>query len=388
MWIVAKTNLRWESARQSVNDFKELERLSAGNSSSPGRNTTCEQDLIKPSSSDSTVEFLKRFRETPWTSTHAHLANMGGIHLRFPGTIQFPVNSNQLLWLVRNCHIVYPTIQTSTIADKDKADAFARVVTLLQVGWFLVHCIARFVQDLSLTPLELSTLAFSLSAFAVLFYQRHKPSGVDEPIIITVDKPLAIILQEAGQDLSHKPYYIETPLDFVEAEAEERFSYIRIFFGPFHLDSRKRPLPVQSFYNISSRPPHGLGPPNIAFAMVFVPLYYGLNFVGWWITFPTPTESLLWRIAVITQGVACISFLLLCWPGYRLGKWLCGSGRKSSRQSAFRELPRLPDPLVLLIHLIYTIARLYVIVESIVSIRLQPLVVYRSVAWWDCLPHL
>lgn len=38
--------------------------------------------------------------------------------------------------------------------------------------------------------------------------------------------------------------------------------------------------------------PHGLLAPNIAYAMVFVPLYYGIHLVAWNSTYPPPIEGL------------------------------------------------------------------------------------------------
>jgi len=68
------------------------------------------------------------------------------------------------------------------IDDKSKSDFLAKTIAILQSTWFILQCIARGIQGLSLTELELATLALAcLNAITSVFWLR-KPLGLQEPV--------------------------------------------------------------------------------------------------------------------------------------------------------------------------------------------------------------
>jgi hypothetical protein len=64
--------------------------------------------------------------------------------------------------LVKKDEIEYPIISKEEIKDKSKGDALTKGLVLIQTTWFLLQCVARGVQHLSLTELEFPTAAFAL----------------------------------------------------------------------------------------------------------------------------------------------------------------------------------------------------------------------------------
>jgi hypothetical protein len=58
---------------------------------------------------------------------------MGGFILQPPDYPPFPMNAYQIHYLVANGFMEFPAINTETIWDKSKSDAFARIVTTIQV---------------------------------------------------------------------------------------------------------------------------------------------------------------------------------------------------------------------------------------------------------------
>jgi hypothetical protein len=52
-----------------------------------------------------------------------------------------------------------PPISKNFILDKSKADHFAKVLVLIQASWLIIQCIARTMQNLPLSLLELNTVA-------------------------------------------------------------------------------------------------------------------------------------------------------------------------------------------------------------------------------------
>ena len=75
-------------------------------------------------------------------------------------------------------------ISEEDIKDRSKGDIFSKLIAILQTTWFILQCIARGQQKLTLTELELVTLALaSLNAITYVFLW-HKPLGVQVPIRI------------------------------------------------------------------------------------------------------------------------------------------------------------------------------------------------------------
>jgi hypothetical protein len=61
-----------------------------------------------------------------WTITHAFFADMGGILLQTPGYPEFPIDAEQLFYLIEKGYIDYPDIHKADIDDKNKSDGLAR----------------------------------------------------------------------------------------------------------------------------------------------------------------------------------------------------------------------------------------------------------------------
>src|SRR5258708_38984990 len=75
-------------------------------------------------------------------------------------------------------------ISEEDIKDRSKGDILSKLIAITQTTWFILQCIARGHQRLTLTELELVTLALaSLNAVTYVFWW-HKPLGVQVPIRI------------------------------------------------------------------------------------------------------------------------------------------------------------------------------------------------------------
>jgi len=75
-------------------------------------------------------------------------------------------------------------ISEEDIKDRSKSDILSKLIAISQTTWFILQCITRGQQKLTLTELELVTLALaSLNAITYVFWW-HKPLGVQVPIRI------------------------------------------------------------------------------------------------------------------------------------------------------------------------------------------------------------
>ena len=70
------------------------------------------------------------------------------------------------------------------IKDRGKADAIAKLLALLQTSWFVAQCIARRVNNLPLTELEVVTLAYGMMNVFIYYFWWDKPKEVECPIRI------------------------------------------------------------------------------------------------------------------------------------------------------------------------------------------------------------
>jgi hypothetical protein len=84
--------------------------------------------------------------------------------------------------LVEKDEIEYPIISKEEIKDKSKGDALTKGLVLIQTTWFLLQCVARGAQHLSLTELELATAAFAVLNIVTYFLWWDKPLNVQCPV--------------------------------------------------------------------------------------------------------------------------------------------------------------------------------------------------------------
>jgi len=125
---------------------------------------------------------------------HGHLIVMGGISTVDPSveddgqvdprspvlTFERYTKTEERERLNRKLH----KISEEDIKDRSKGDILSKLIAITQTTWFILQCIARGQQRLTLTELELVTLALaSLNAITYVFWW-HKPLGVQVPIRI------------------------------------------------------------------------------------------------------------------------------------------------------------------------------------------------------------
>jgi len=72
----------------------------------------------------------------------------------------------------------FPRLSKAEIEDRSKGDTISKSVVVLQTGWFVTQCIARGVQGLPVTELELGTVAFAALNFVIYVLWWDKPLNV------------------------------------------------------------------------------------------------------------------------------------------------------------------------------------------------------------------
>jgi hypothetical protein len=72
-----------------------------------------------------------------------------------------------LLYLAQFHRDLIPQISDQEIKDKSKADKFTKLLICVQASWFMVQCVARMVQRIPISLLELNTLAHATCALII-----------------------------------------------------------------------------------------------------------------------------------------------------------------------------------------------------------------------------
>ena len=327
-----------------------------------------------------------------WTIRHGFFADMGGIKVTPPDSEPFPVDSQQLAYLVKHKYLPMPEISVDDIHNENKADELARAVTFIQMAWFSLACIGRVVTRIGLSPLELTTLAFILCALHTFFFWYYKPLDPNNPRVLRMDTPVSRVRCDAGAEETYR----RTPLDFVKPPPDPR-SLIRPFwFGlgvVFGFGEEVRQRPAQTLANSMAIPAEGIGWGMAVYLVFFQIMYYGLHIaVAWTMSFPSKIEWFLWTVSSFTD-FGLIAVYIFSLPLGTLFAPFIGRVVFKTRASSILEVASmLPYWAKLLIHgpfvIGYIVARMVVLTESITTLRALPVVVYQDLSWSSFLPHI
>lgn len=239
-----------------------------------------------------------------------------------------------------------PSIDDVQIEDKSKSDGLVRVLAILQVSWLAIQLIARRVDGLPPTQLEISTLAFSACAFVLYIVEWSKPKDVGVPFYVDTDvhvtsEAFQAILGAAPVDFLYKRHYY-MPMSKVHQLAGGRYKVK-------HRDT----ITVMT---------------NILTTLLFG----GIHLLAWDLDFPTQVEGLLWKIAALSATLAPT-----------LGGAL-GLGENLFQGTMGTKI--LPLFGMALLVPVFVIARLYLIVESVRSIMFLPPAAFVA-TWASNIPH-
>ncbi|KAJ3570429.1 hypothetical protein NP233_g4405 [Leucocoprinus birnbaumii] len=117
-----------------------------------------------------------------WGLTHGFLLEMHGLR-RFRIGQPFTLTSSDLIRYTGGLsNPIY--ISEDEINDKSKGDFFTKLIVVIQTTWFIVQCIARWVQRLHVTELEIVTLAFAILNVITYILWWNKPQNMRVAIAI------------------------------------------------------------------------------------------------------------------------------------------------------------------------------------------------------------
>jgi hypothetical protein len=295
-------------------------------------------------------------------------------------------------------------ITEKQIEDRSKGDPLSKGFVLLQTSWFVLQCIARGVQHLPVTELELVTLAFAALNLVIYGLWWKKPLNVSCPlpvytVVDTTGLPAPEPESEVHQTLGacneqgrnetgvhekgrFRDRFRCNPMKLIWSALKEALLKVFIFMitGIGDIAEEQR---VHTFYSCTRYCGEMYG--SIAIITTVVTLVFGaIHCVAWFFQFPTHTEQSLWRLSSCL--IIVIPVLVLLVYLRFIDRWEIRDGGDiipfASAIAVFMRLFLLP-PVIL-----YIAARVTLLILPLISLRRLPAGAYQTVRWTTFILHI
>lgn len=277
---------------------------------------------------------------------------MGGYHFYNENGPLYPLSPKHVIELVRRRRLVPRT--TEEIASQSKGDALSKGVAILQTLWFVTQCIARRIEHLPVTNLEIMTLAYTVITVAMYIVWWDKPLNIS----CAVRVPKEEVKKEQPNEFYSigdcvVAYVIGDQDDYVDLE---QCSRVPTFWAGDRDDSKCFDADV--------------------FALLVAMAFGAVHCIAWFEEFRSPLEQLLWRVC---------SIVIIAIPAALAIVFVGGLLLDTDNGDYFElVLTIFYVPLALA----YIAARLTLIVISFTSLQVLPVAAYQTVRWSAFLPHL
>jgi hypothetical protein len=324
-----------------------------------------------------------------WTRVHGFYTLMGGFLLYDGDTAITP-----LIVELESPSYDFPDIIAEEITDRSKADTLVKGLVILQTGWFIIQCIARGVEHLPITKIELVTVAFALLNLVTYGLWWKKPLNVRRPFRVR-KKPGQDC--KGGEDVGGSDRVVDESKDAVQVEGGEGergssrvdeskvdWRSILMTLSPVVMAGRMAGHVDDNIPDGATRVPTFYAGTTederwdaITFGTIIATLFGAIHCIGWTFQFQSPTEHMLWRRSSI--AITCTPFLA----------WLLGQAHILSRDSCVK-VPVKYLAIVggFCIGLFYGIARVALLVLALMSLNSLPAGAYQTVSWTKFIPHI
>jgi len=293
----------------------------------------------------------------------------------------------------------FPRISKAEIEDRSKGDALSKGVVILQTGWFVTQCIARGVQGLPITELELATVAFATLNFVIYLLWWDKPLNVqrgarvykkrmtEEPIDDGDVDGIIGFWVALGDALSNIPAAIvrgpvihgvfdHSPW-LTRVLSWPLFKPVDILLYGDEVDDDPFRKSVKTFY-----PAKWVRlPQTLSFSLLgAITVAFGaIHCIGWSFHFPSSIERTLWRAASLSIS----SIPILTFPFIELGYAIDRSVLKRPSHSNF-----CLDIVLVSLFFLYILGRLALLVLPFLCLRSLPPAAFHVVHWTSFIPHI
>ncbi|KZP16874.1 hypothetical protein FIBSPDRAFT_690964, partial [Athelia psychrophila] len=308
-----------------------------------------------------------------WTIVHCFFVQMDGFYLY--GTDGKPIRPLSGEDIVRLAEHRYVPPPQEELEDKSKGDWVSKGLAMVQTLWFIAQCIARRLQHLSITQIEVVTLSYCVINMVVYACWWYKPLSVDLPIRVDITK-----FREQKQSI-HADSQEEKQSAHADSQ-EEKQSALADRAQTVLADRAQTALADRARAALADRAEAALRTLSVWYEFArqtFLYLFFNgigagfgaLHFVPWSDPFPSHTQHIFWRVCcvvlVVTPTMA---------PIVKLGLMLTKKLGK-----------RCMMLLAGLFALLYLFARLVTMVISFTTLGSLPPTATDTVQWTRFIPH-
>lgn len=303
-------------------------------------------------------------------------------------------------------------ITENEIQDKSNGDILSKGLVILQTTWFLLQCIARRVEHLPITELELVTLALAALNFMTYVFWWNKPLSVQCPYrVLKTRKPMSKVDGKAqdkgeGQDVREEDSGQVRRRGIWRTIGHGAVVTYKLLLEPFGDmaggNDEIRATRVSTFYAGDSEVVDMMQP--MFAASCTAALFGSIHCFGWMFAFPSRTEQLLWRISciTITSVPVLLGGVIISWEGW-LEKWVKNWWAKVENQVpkplkmmwdaglwlAFTIFVMIPAAILIFASpVLYILARVTLLILSLASLRSLPAEAFQTVQWTTFIPHV
>ena len=318
--------------------------------------------------------------EQRWSMTHGFFIIMGGFHLFERSSEEtgngnrgmsqeddkplHPLQASDLVRFDGYSEFFMPT--EAEIKDKGKSDWLAKALVLLQTSWFVMQCIARAIEHLPVTHLEIVTLAYAAMNFVIYVFWWNKPLNVNRPVRV-------FRKSEPGETQPQVPKPISEARELTWEAIRNGLVKIYFFIGGSQdedVDLSREDRVPRFWANTSGTKYEATISDAI---MLGVGVCFGaIHCIAWVFSFPTHTELVMWRIS----SVAITAVPIYIFLGFILVAWVDSSNYTP-------EVILILPPVIL-----YILARAITLVLAFTSLKDLAPGAYEIIHWTTFIPHI
>lgn len=344
--------------------------------------------------------------------------------------------------LVEKGEIDFPRITEKEIQDRSKGDLISKGLVVVQTTWFLLQCLARGVERLPITELEVVALAYATLNCATYAIWWNKPLNVQCSFRIykisatrgsgasdgerregarhdSADGATSCLGEEIAsiallqQDRTHRESACNNGIDKNNTRLRAHIiAFMRRVWRAMKRPNAEDSEPVWVTISIAPFLPFAYMAgwyEDIEFGVTKVPTYYSgtdghpmtltfivpsiatifgaIHCIPWSYEFPSLPERFFWRASSL--ALTCLPFTELFLAAVRgLLTDNLETGRSRVDCISGYSFQRFLVLLIVTFSITYVLARLDLLVQAFISLRALPPGAYETVHWTTLIPHI